>query len=545
MSKFRTIVMYFVLVLVTLALLFGVSRMERRLDDTVASARLRFTGQIKNAPPVVVFTTVALGSFRGLVADMLWFRAGALQEKGNYFEMVQLARWITDLQPTFSGATAYLAWNMAYNISVTCSSFADRWRWVNEGIKLIRDQALEYNPEDPVLYKELAWIFQHKLGNIMDDANLYYKNQLAVQMMSIVGSSPDWKAMAAAPANAKEFMKRYPEDGPFWQTARAAGYENYEALYAAFKTPNPAALPEALLLRLGEENKALADDLTNYFRAEYLREKLKLDSSLIVEINEKYGVMDWRVPESQAIYWATLGIKRAPGNKDLSCERVITQSLYEAFRSGRLLMVDDKSFESIIVVPNLALVDSVYDTFVAAQETYDKGNNYSTFRSARLNFMKEAISLLYNYGNFSKAEEYYKKLQRDEPGVHRASLDQFVMGQWAEEVRDATVKKASDIISGLLFRSIYYMIYNDQDAALANERIARFIYNRYQSDMGDSDRTRLPAYSEMKKTMVENCIKTLPPLMVEILKAKIQTEQAEAAEEQTGPLLKQPEGAAL
>ena len=80
---------------------------------------------------------------------------------------------------------------------------------------------------------------------------------------------------------------------------------------------------------------------------------------------------------------------------------------------------------------------------------------------------------------------------------------------------------------------------------LANERIARFIYNRYQSDMGDSDRTRLPAYSEMKKTMVENCIKTLPPLMVEILKAKIQTEQAEAAEEQAGPLLKQPEGAAL
>ncbi|UKI31843.1 MAG: hypothetical protein L6W00_29730 [Lentisphaeria bacterium] len=83
MSRFRTIVMFFVLVLVSLALLFGISRVERRLDTQVAQYNLRFTGQIKNAPPMVVFTTVALGSFRGLVADLLWLRAGALQEKGK------------------------------------------------------------------------------------------------------------------------------------------------------------------------------------------------------------------------------------------------------------------------------------------------------------------------------------------------------------------------------------------------------------------------------------------------------------------------------
>ena len=226
MSKFRTLVMYFVLVCVTLVLLFGVGRVERRLDNAVAEHHLRFTGQIKNAPPLVTFTTVALGSFRGLVADLLWLRAGSLQEKGSYFEMVQLARWITDLQPTFSGATAYLAWNMAYNISVTCSSFEDRWRWVNEGIKLIRDQAIEYNPEDPILYKELAWIFQHKLGNIMDDANLYYKNRLAILVTNVVGTNPDWEGMAAAPAGEREFMKVYPEDHRIWKAAQAAGYEN-------------------------------------------------------------------------------------------------------------------------------------------------------------------------------------------------------------------------------------------------------------------------------------------------------------------------------
>ena len=218
--------MYFALVLVTIALLGGGSVLSRRLDAQVKEGNLRFTGEIRNAPVLVTFTTVALGSFRGIVADLLWLRAGALQEKRNYFEMVQLARWITDLQPTFSGATAYLAWNMAYNISVTCSNHAERWRWVNEGIRLIRDQALEYNPEDPILYKDLAWIFQHKLGNVLDDANLLYKNRLAIQMTDITGEAePAWKELAAAPADEKAFMKKYPADGKVWEKIREAGFE--------------------------------------------------------------------------------------------------------------------------------------------------------------------------------------------------------------------------------------------------------------------------------------------------------------------------------
>jgi len=530
MNKFRTLVMYTVLAAVTAVMLVGVHGFEKRLDAQVAEHRLRFTGEIRNAPPMVIFTTVALGSFRGLVADLLWLRAGALQEKGNYFEMVQLARWITDLQPTFSGATAYLAWNMAYNISVTCSSFADRWRWVNEGIRLIRDQALYYNPEDPVIYKELAWIFGHKLGNILDDANLYYKNRLAVQMASIVGDAgnPDWEKLAAAPAGERAFLKKYPQDSGVWKAAEAAGFKTYEELYKAFEASAPN-LPEKFAAQLAGNDK-LKDDLTCYFRAELLRRKLKLEASRIVAINKKYGLLDWRVPESQAIYWASMGAEKAPGGHDLSCDRIITQSLYESFRAGRLMMIDEKNFESIIVVPNLALVDAVFDTFVEVQKYHDGAKDkYSTFRSARINFMKEAVTILYNYGKFSKAAEYYKKLEEEDGKQKEGNLEKFIMAQWAEDVRDASVKKASEIISGLIFRSINYLIYNDHDAAVANERIARYIYKVYMSDMGASDRTKLPPFNEMKKSVVDNCIRVFPPAVVEILKARIAAEQAETA----------------
>ena len=517
--------MFTVLAAVTCVLLLGVNRFEKRLDAQVAEHKLRFTGEIRNAPPMVIFTTVALGSFRGIVADLLWLRAGALQEKGNYFEMVQLARWITDLQPTFSGATAYLAWNMAYNISVTCSSFADRWRWVNEGIRLIRDLALEYNPEDPILYKDLAWIFQHKLGNVLDDANLFYTNRLAIQMMTITGSAePSWKEFAAAPADEEAFMKKYPAEGAVWKVLNQNGFKDFDALYNDFRSRTPAALSPLLAGKLGAP---VLNDLTTFFRAELLRRVLKLDPRVIVEINDRYGTLDWRVPESQAIYWATMGLKRTPGHKDLNLSRLITQSLYESFRSGRLLMVNDKDFNNIVVAPNIALVDAVYKTYSEVHKIYDNGNDYSTFRSAKINFIKEAIGILYNFGRFSKAREYYELLMKEEKFRKREDLEAFVTAQWAEDVRDAGVKKASEVISGLIFKSIFYLIYNDNDAALANERLARYIYAKYSADIGSMERMKLPSYAQMKRVVVEQCMKSFPPQMVLVLKAKIAAEQAE------------------
>ncbi len=525
--KFRTLSMYFILICVTVAMLFGIRAVQRNLDAQVAEHHLRFTGQIRNAPPLVIFTTVALGSFRGLVADLLWLRSGALKDKGSYYEMVQLARWITDLQPTLSGATAYLAWNMAYNISVTCSSFADRWRWVNEGITLIRDRALEYNPEDPLLYKELAWIFQHKLGNVLDDANLYYKNQLAVQMDNVFGPRPQWEQMAAAPSGMKEFLAKYPPEHRLWKLAAGAGIADYEALFTAFRNSSPD-LPPALD-RVLAADAALRDDVLNYLRAELLRERYKLESRVIVELNRKYGQMDWRVPESQAIYWATESLRRVPDQRDINCDRIITQSLYESFKAGKILTIDERNFESMVVIPNLALVDAVYATYTDAQTFHDgEGEFYSSFRTARINFTKEAITILYNYGAFSKAEEYFKRLVDDDGPQKEGNIEQFVMAQWVEIISLANAKQASEILSGLIFRSINYMLYNDNDAAVANERIARYIYNYYVTNIGNTARMKLPAYGEIKRSVLDSCMRMFPPELVQVLKAKIAAEQADA-----------------
>ncbi|MDF3130849.1 hypothetical protein P0Y35_16680 [Kiritimatiellaeota bacterium B1221] len=136
--------------------------------------------------PLVALTTVAFGGFRGLVADALWVRANIMQEEGQYFEMVQLAKWITQLEPRVPEVWSFQAWNLAYNISVLFPEFEDRWRWVNHGLDLLRQKGLTHNPNSPDLHWDIGWMFQHKIGMEFDLAHHLYKQKLREQVMEIL-----------------------------------------------------------------------------------------------------------------------------------------------------------------------------------------------------------------------------------------------------------------------------------------------------------------------------------------------------------------------
>ncbi|MBP5531431.1 MAG: hypothetical protein J6Y54_05325, partial [Lentisphaeria bacterium] len=421
--KFRNVTLYLAAICATIPLLFGVRAVQSKLDGQIATHHLRYTGNIKNAPPLVVVTTVALGSFRGIIADLLWLRIDSLKNKHSYYELVQLAQWITDLEPSNSSATCFLAWNMAYNISVTCSSPIERWRWVNEGLNLLRYKAIEYNPDDPAVYKELAWIFAHKLGNVMDDANIYYKNRLAVEMQNIFGRFPNWEKMAAAPDGKAAFLKAYPESHPLWRNVPGDDPdEKYDRLYGAFEKSAPEPPPE---LGYADEN------VLHYLRAELLRQRCRLDSRKILQINRKYGTLDWRTPEAQAIYWALESVAHSvdnSGEREINTDRIINNALYQSYLAGRVMKTDPDLNKSngimFITFPNLSLVDAVYEVYTDSQTYHDgTGEPTSSFRTARINFVKEAISILYNYGAFSKAEEYYKLLVKDD-GVQKKETAQ-------------------------------------------------------------------------------------------------------------------------
>ena len=154
----------------------------------------------------------ALGSFRGVFVNVLWYHAEHQKRAGRLFDANDTAQLITKLQPRFPQVWSFNAWNMAYNISVITHTPAERWNWVSKGIDLLRDRGIPANPTAVRLYRELGWIFFHKVGRWSDDMHWYYKQQLAAEWMSLLSVPPTGRRgdeATAAFAPIAEAAERY------------------------------------------------------------------------------------------------------------------------------------------------------------------------------------------------------------------------------------------------------------------------------------------------------------------------------------------------
>ena len=128
-----------------------------------------------SAPAMTEGALAAFGGLRSIVAEVVWFRADRLQDEGRYVELAQLASTLSYLEPHTPEVWSYSAWNLAYNIPIMMPTYEDRWRWVYAAISLIRDKGLVLNPTESELYRELAWLFELKLGTNLDAAAPVYR----------------------------------------------------------------------------------------------------------------------------------------------------------------------------------------------------------------------------------------------------------------------------------------------------------------------------------------------------------------------------------
>lgn len=146
---------------------------------------------LENTPPEYVFYIQAFGAFRGLIADIAFIRADQLKQAGRFYDAMQLHQWICALQPHFPAVWEYASWNLAWNISVTTFTPEERWNWVYNGVKLLRDHGIPLNPKAVNLYKQLAWTFNNKMGENTDEQHYGYKCNWAWRMHLVLGAPPD------------------------------------------------------------------------------------------------------------------------------------------------------------------------------------------------------------------------------------------------------------------------------------------------------------------------------------------------------------------
>ena len=171
----------------------------------VVLATLSVAGQVAlrrarppSAPALAEGAFAALGGLRSIAAEVVWFRMDRLQDEGRYVELAQLASVLTRMEPHTPEVWSHAAWNLAYNVSVMMPTPADRWRWVHAGLRLLRDEGLRFNPRSSELCRELAWMFELKIGADIDSAAATYRTEWR-KIVEDVRARNAWDELAMDP----------------------------------------------------------------------------------------------------------------------------------------------------------------------------------------------------------------------------------------------------------------------------------------------------------------------------------------------------------
>ncbi len=227
-----------------------------------------------------------LGGFRGLIAEVVWFRADRLQDEGRFAELAQLAATLTMLEPHTPEVWSYAAWNLAYNVSVMMPDAPERWRWVEAGIRLLRDDGLRLNPGDPALCREIAWMFLAKIGGNLDSASPYYAAEWKKKVQS-AQKSGDWSGLKLEPDRMNVVDAEYGRQD--WTSPFASAlYWAHEGLAHAVRPEDRRELRQIAwqaLMLLSKDDPSFAKRALAEMRAAYA----EMPSAMLRDLIKRYG----------------------------------------------------------------------------------------------------------------------------------------------------------------------------------------------------------------------------------------------------------------
>ena len=538
----------------------------------------------EDIPPSLAFATIATGAFRGLVVDALWMRADKLKDEGQFFDARQLAEWITILQPRFAKVWEFQAWNMAYNISVAIPATQpdQRWRWVRNGYELLRDQAIsKYKLKNITIYRELARIFQHKIGGVSDDAHKYYKIQLAVSMEPLLRSDDNqlgpqdnryFDALAEAPINWSEIISD-PNVASLVKALKSAdddfsNDDDFVSNYLSLRQDSRRFKPDAGKVIDDFRGSDALKKFDIFAKAWQLRKVWKLDPILMRDLNKTYGPidfsdpntnthlpLDWQHPDTHAIYWGVKGLQVAAEKEsheinimETNTDRIVAHSLQNLFRNGKIFIRDMKVevpvegsqktetqiYKEIFLRPDLRMFDPYNKSVLAILDKYkdDKGTLVS-LQNGHRNMLKNAVFSFYQSGHKQKAQQIYNELRKlyDLPEF-KVPLVEFARNRFLEELKNIGLDDAKEQVYSLLRDSYFLYAIGDDEEAYGRENMAKEVHDYYQHKYLDENRIDLPKFIDLQYLALRDFLDDLqfvPDLRLNLLN-RIEIERPDLAE---------------
>lgn len=502
----------------------------------------------KELPPKYAWVSAAGATFRGVAADILWMRADNLKQEGKYYESHQLAKWICTLQPRFAAVWSFQSWNMAYNISVATHTTRERWQWVYNGIRLLRDEGIPNNEKVVPLYHQLAWTWFHKVGDRMDDHHWHYKRIWATTMEVLLGTPPAgatdaeqiawFRVIAEAPRQLDTVIAEHPGVAALVRQLSDLGIDvNAETSVDRIFHPlevklfkpytvylldkrlaplrkTPRQVDEATAKLRSFFDAAPAADfqpLLAYLRAKVLREQYKMDPGFMLKMTTMLGTkeplpIDWRTPWSEAMYWGMYGTMEGAQAKNakpfdlLNTDRIVLFSLGALSRQGRYLFrpnLESPEDSFLSLTPDYRYVEAIHQKCLQFGKKYaekgeDVGNTAGEgFKDFHINTLHSNIVGLWLAGREEQARKYFEYLAANYKDQFTGKVKEMYLGTFRDFIQAQLKEMAGSqqeavLVINALLDSAYMALANGQrDEYAANVSKALEVYKSYQRDRSD------------------------------------------------------------
>ena len=303
-------------------------------------------------------------------------------------------------------------------------------------------------------------------------------------------------------------------------------------------------------------------------KAYQLRHVWKMDPAFMVELNRRYGPvdfndpnhvipLDWRHPDTHAIYWAALGLRLAAQDQgrtletaELNTDRIIIHSLQNLFRYGKLFFFNVEVrptqpdgtpaqqptlVTDVFVRPDLRMFDRYHQAVLSVLDKYSSnGTREESLSNGHRNMLKNAILDFYQAGLVSQAQRIYKQLRDFYPlPEFDMPLVEFCRARFVDELQGLGITDATEQIGSLLKEAYYlYSILSD-DESFGREALAQQVYDYYQRQYGDENRLALPEMRWMRYAALIDFLQDpqYPPYLQQNLRARIKAERPKLFEQ--------------
>ena len=458
-----------------------------RLNQYQGSENLNRVINNPEMPVSLSITTFALGPLRALIVDSLWWRAIRQQDRGEYFDALQLADWITKMQPTYASVWAFHGWNMSYNIAHDFADKEDRWQWILRAIHLLRDEGLKYNPDNIIIRHELARIFYDRIGNKIDPAAEYFKNQWAFKMMEYLdnGTRGELERLNEAASTLQELKER-----PFVnEYIQATLKQGIDILDLNKNIPMPAGVKVNIAERVQKE---ASKEVYNYYKRYRIEHELKLKIPRVLQIDRDYGPLDWRLHQAHTIYWAAEDRFEAFMKSGVNYAKIIRQSMIESFYEGRLF--HDPAKNVITRTNNLHIIGTIHDYVEYLLE-----NQFSRrVDKIHRDFLVSAVAILYTFNQHKLSRELFEHYKEDYLQGRNVSYETFIMRSLKKVLSWARSSgERGALVEAAIYKSFEWLDLGEYDRANGYQNLAKLVWQNHQNQHQNDAAKLLPPFQQI------------------------------------------------